>query len=297
MTKIPFQPLKNLFESNSRQSIVFESICCLIVGGGVGALFTEHRFTTFQIIIFVGASALYVWLICTRVRSLNFIPSNVIDNLKATIELEDLNKQLARRDTISKFITDSITALNEQTCAIAKKKEQGICSQAVSIGLEKVIAPLIQFPQNLFDCKESCFTIVAKVRYLVTPPDERTSYFLIFRDDFEIKNIFPEDLLDRTSVKNSMLEAQHAIQRSLSENKLIYKDFTHNDNELSMTVSPIPTVCEADETNGALIFITHNGHNRPSDMDNTLRIFGRIIANWLDKYSECVAAKAEKKVG
>ena len=66
----------------------------------------------------------YGLLVIAKVSTERLFPSAVIDQLEATHHLEVSKKEVARRDVISGFITHSISALNEQTCALSGDREE-----------------------------------------------------------------------------------------------------------------------------------------------------------------------------
>ncbi len=101
-------------------------------------------------------------------------------------------------------------------------------------------------------------------------------------------------LLRDSEARGSLLDLQKAMQRCYNDNVFVCDSFTPKGELLSIVASPIPMVCESTQANGILLFVSRPGHQCPNDVEITFRIFGRIVANWLTKYSECVAGRLSK---
>jgi hypothetical protein len=270
--------------------LILETATGLLFGGFLGAQISGQDHTAALWILGVS----YGLLVIAKVSTQRLFPSAVIDQLEATHHLEVSKKEVARRDVISGFITHSISALNEQTCALSGDREESLCSRAVGAGLAAVIDPLITRPQYLFDCNESQFTIAAVVTYQAPQPRGWRQDIITFRDDLDMGGLLSYDLLFEHSLKGAAIDIQKAIQRCLNDNSFVGDSFQHSDRTVAVIAAPIPLVCETTESNGVLLFFTRCGHECPRDVEGTLQIFGRIDANWLAKYSDCVAAKEQE---
>jgi hypothetical protein len=162
--------------------LILETATGLLFGGFLGAQISGQDHTAALWILGVS----YGLLVIAKVSTQRLFPSAVIDQLEATHHLEVSKKEVARRDVISGFITHSISALNEQTCALSGDREESLCSRAVGAGLAAVIDPLITRPQYLFDCNESQFTIAAVVTYQAPQPRGWRQDIITFRDDLDM---------------------------------------------------------------------------------------------------------------
>ncbi|TAE90844.1 MAG: hypothetical protein EAZ81_08500 [Verrucomicrobia bacterium] len=273
--------------------VIFETAIGVTFGALLGAHFSGATYTGPLWALGIA----YLVLLIVKFSTQRLFPSAIVEELKAKQLLEDSKKQLARRDIISEFITHSITALNAQTCAITSEAEQALCSQAASSGLAQVIDPLISRPQYVFDCNESQFSVACLASYRSPAPKGWVDEFMIFRDDHKIGSMLSSDLLWDHTAKGSLLDIQKAVQRCYNDNVFVCDSFSPYGVQLSIVASPIPLVCETTLSNGVLLFVTRCGHTCPTDVENTFRIFGRIIANWLAKYSECVASKEDPPTG
>jgi hypothetical protein len=164
----------------------------------------------------------------------------------------------------------------------------------VAEGLQEVLEALINRPQYVFDCNESRFTVAALVGYRSSDnAAEWLERFITLRDDHQFGDVLTPKLRHDSDLKGSLLDLQKALQRCFNDNTFVCEPFTYNGVNLSIAASPIPQVCETTQANGILLFVTRCGHKCPPDVAITLRIFGRIVANWLAKYSECVLARFE----
>jgi len=269
--------------------VIFETAIGVTFGGLLGAHFSGKTYTGPLWALGVA----YLILLFVKLSTQRLFPAAVVEELKAKQLLEDSKKQVARRDIISEFITQSITALNAQTCAITSEAEQALCSQAASSGLANVIEPLISRPQYVFDCNESQFSVACLASYRSPAPTGLIDEFMVFRDDHNIRGMLSSGLLCDHTAKGPLLDIQKVVQRCYNDNVFVCESFSPHGAQLAIVASPIPLVCETALSNGVLLFVTRCGHTCPTDVENTFRIFGRIIANWLAKYSECVASKED----
>lgn len=284
-----FDRLKSYVAQISWIFAIFETAVGVTFGGLLGAHFSGQTYAGPLWALGVA----YFVLLFVKLSTQRLFPSALIEELKAKSLLEDSKKQIARRDVISEFVTHSITALNAQTCAISSEAEEALCSQSASSGLAEVIEPLITRPQYVFDCNESLFSVACLASYRAPAPTGWKDEFMIFRDDHDIAAMLTPDLLWDHTAKGASLDIQKAVQRCYNDNVFVCDSFAPKGATLAIVASPIPLVCETGISNGVLIFVTRCGHNCPTDVENTFRIFGRIIANWLAKYSECVASKED----
>lgn len=283
-----FTRIKSYVTTISWIFVIIETAVALAFGGLFGAHLGSDKSYTGPL---WALGITYFLLLIAKLSTQRLFPSAVIEELHSRNLLDETKKQLSRRDVVSGFITESITALNQQTCAITNKLEQELCSEAVSTGLARVIDPLITRPQYLFDCNESRFTVAAFVSHNSPPPQLWSEHFIIFRDDLEIGDMLTQQLISDQTAGGSTLDLQKVLQRCYNDNQFVCDTFRPQNEDISLAASPIPLVCETTESNGILLFAYPCGHGYPKDVDNSLRIFGRIIANWLFKYSECVVAK------
>ena len=267
--------------------VILETAVGVVVGGLVGAYLTGTCYTKSTIALGIA----YLALLIVKCSTQRLFPTALMEELKAKISLDEAKKQLSRRDVIAGYVNQSISALNEQTCAISSDDENALCKQAVLSGLGQVIEPLINRPQYLFDCNESQFTVACLVNYKSSHTRDWTDDFIVFRDDFKIAGSLNTDLKDDCTARGHLIDLQKALQRCYNDSAFVCDSYSPQGSKLAIIASPIPMVCETGDSNGILLFVTNCGMNCPADLENTLRIFGRIIANWLAKYSDCIAAR------
>ncbi|GEM_PF-1824016 len=286
MTQL-FDNLKRYVAIISWLFTLLETAVGIVFGALLGAYLADGSYR--RSLLAVGLA--YLALLIAKLATQRLFPSAVVEELRSRGLLAEARKQLDRRTVVSGFITDSITALNAQTCAINSEAENTLCSQAVSTGLKQVIEPLISRPQYVFDCNESRFTVACLVNYLSPTSRDWTDDFIVFRDDFGVSETLVPSLLRDSEARGSLLDLQKAMQRCFNDNVFVCDSFTPKGELLSIVASPIPLVCESTQANGILLFVSRPVHQCPHDVEITFRIFGRIIANWLAKYSECVGAR------
>jgi hypothetical protein len=286
-----FDSLKKYVSRISWLFTLLETAIALLLGGLVGAQISgQDHWKALAV-----TAVVYLALLIAKFATQRLFPTAVVEELKSKRELELTEKQLARRDTLSGFIEHSITELNVQTCAISSETSPELCSQDLEQGLGQVLEPLISRTHYLCDCNASAFLVACFVTYQAPEPKGYVREYIVFRDDLAVGGMLKEDLLKDYTLKGSELDLQKVLQKAFNENALADGSFIHNGKTLRVSASPIPSVCDTSEADGLIILILPGCHSWPSDLGSTLRIFGTIVANWLSKYSECVANREDKK--
>jgi hypothetical protein len=229
---------------------------------------------------------LFIWRRVNRTK-----PSDTsnLDYLGALYKKDKLECEVDRKNTLGQFIDKSIQSLNANTCIVTGFGEDSqLCQEPLIDGLSKVLDPIIQQPHYLLNCSKSSFT----VSLCITAPKKTETgccldfeeAMMNFRDDFGVHNLIASSM---TATKGIPLSIKSLAEQSYGDSDLLTANISHGGRALKIITSPVPAVCEGDNI-GVMYIVCEENVPMPPDVANTLQIFGRLAANWISKYQECM---------
>ncbi len=277
---------KKHFRLQSWVMMLFEALASLIAGGLFGG-WLANDVPGWLLIVVAGVWVAFMLL---RISSQIHFPAAIVDDLIAESQLESANKELVRRNIVLGFLSDSVTTLNGETCRLEGSDAQSFCKMSIGEGLTTVLEPLIQRPHQILGCIESKFSVfVGILDHSIGDVDDNKhpNQFLCLRDDFALSAHINNGLMRDSRASGFRLSAQEAVRRAFNENRMHRADAEFGSCKLSVMVSPLPVVCEPQNVDGVIVIFTNCGHQYPSDLEGTLKIYGQIISNWRWHYSEC----------
>ncbi len=244
------------------------------------------------------AGAFYTPLLVLKLRAQWSLPEKLFDHLEAVDQLKATRKELARKEGIDGFIDMAIKSLNSATCRINSGQVDHICDSAVKDGLGDVLSNLINRTQIILDCDTARFSVGARVFHYAEAAGQtiRCDHeWLVLRDDLGVNEEVADDPADhyQTDATGTFLSFRQAIERATNENNLVIVPTTLRGRPIQLICSPIPVVCNEASANGVLWICQECTQPPPSDLANILLIFGRIVANWLSKYHDCLGRRAQ----
>ncbi|MDP3442712.1 MAG: hypothetical protein Q8T08_07580 [Ignavibacteria bacterium] len=295
-----FKTLKDYFRFDRLQDIflqVFELFLGLFAGGLLGALLTTDKPSNWLIGGTIASMVLSAAFAFNRLLKSSHFPNTAIDYLQTKKKMEEMTSELNRKNTIDEYIDKSIQALNLHTCPLTSDDIDYLCDNPLDDGLREVLRSVIQQPHYILDCSKSKFTVAI---HLAWYPEKKpivgtTNRFeisqlaktIIFRDDFNIAFALQDDILDDLNSEGLKYEIHNAGRDTFNHVQL-RETIVHNENQkLKLITAPIPQVCEGGKI-GVLFLFCDEFVCKPKDLENILLIFGRIIANWISKYEDCI---------
>jgi hypothetical protein len=275
---------------------VMEAVLSVFYGALIGTVFSNYDKGWWWIIAGIAASAIYLPLLIIKVSSQWILPDQIFEHLDAKLELNNIKQELARKEAIDGFIDQAIKTLNSATCRISSEPDEALCQSAVADGLADVLSPLINRTQIVLDCNTSKFAVGALVAHNFQAGEELDykNDWLIFRDDVGIKQDVSNDPCYLTSATGIALQFRQTLETVLNENRLVECAVKIHNQTFQLIGGPIPLVCDEKVSNGALWIVRECLQPPPHDLGNILLIFGRVVANWLSKYDECLWQQANK---
>lgn len=279
--------------------MLLEAFISLFCASLIGASLSSNP-PQWLIYLMIGTCIVYAPVLIVKVICQWQLPEHLFQNLDASLRLRSTSYALARKVTIDAFVDQSIKALNAKTCSL-NSQVADVCDQPVFEGLKSMLLPIVDRPQQILDCEMAHFTVGVIVDYaelqtleLTEPVDEDSlwfrerTFFSMFRDDLGLKKQIFENVFKMNAPKGVALELLHSIQKAKNENTLDVRPVSMDNGQVIQLISsPIPMVCEENSPIGVIWVFRECDQIVPEDLDNILRIFGRIAANWLSKFDEC----------
>lgn len=296
-----YQKIQGYFDLERSDNIVrsiFQSLVLLTSGAFLGLILTDLSATPSKvkwqnIVLCLIATVAYVYLEYRRLRKEKSFPITILQHLNATSDLDEVRKQYNRKTKVDEYIDHSIRSLNSNTCPVSLPAEDfTICHQDLNAGLKNVLLDVVEKPHYVFDVDKSKFLVGTYLRKIYNPVPlmgeiNAEEKFFIFRDDFNFSDYFPFSLYT-ISDKPDTFNIQTSIIESINLEKYVCKDVIFNNKHFTFISSPIPNVCESCPPDGAIFCIYEGVEKCPSDIENVLLIFARIVSNWISKFNDCV---------
>lgn len=288
---------------------MLESVVGLIVSGVVGYMIAESV-SRLTIILTILMSVTYMWLLIQRIYRNAIFPLSALGELEATNREIEIREKLEQSEIHYTYIDNAIQALNSHTCTIGLGYggPNDLCTQNLKDGLRSALLDFISHPQNILGCHRKRFTvgIYLDTFYRSPWPGEQvdmdtvdqlmSSCFFTLRDDFgfEHKGNIYEDVFHDGVASGVGLSVQNTIRYAMNNNQFRIEPCDFDGENYTVLASPVPNVCEINlETGeeailGGIVVICKATNDIKPEVAKVLRIFGRIVSNWVSKYEECV---------
>ncbi|MCL9770195.1 hypothetical protein NAT47_07180 [Flavobacterium sp. HXWNR69] len=289
-------------------TIIIEAILVIVIGIASNKINDTFDHWTG---ILLACSVFYIFLIVIKAAYQFKFPSSIVDELISKRQLEEKNKLFERQKAINEYINSAIQGLNKQTCSIDTVADnEHLCDKELEVRLTELLQPIVSYTDVILDTStEKKFTIgihldayqkfpsnyeeveINEVEWGVYISDYdpiSDKGLLILRDELELLEILPKNLVDEERISGAAYEIQTAIKRTLNNLTFNTHDFSYNDKKYSIICSEILEVCSDDYVNGVLFIIHHQGISFPTDVSEILGIFNRITANYVSKYNSCI---------
>ncbi len=279
---------------------IFEGILVIVIGVVSNNLTTENKeINKICLWILLLCSFFYLVLLLIRTAYIYNFPGSISNELKSERQLTELKKDTARQSTINEFFVSTIQKLNGQTCALNYHDDTHMCDKGIQNGIRELIEPIIDNAYFLLDTINSKFTFgIFLNQYLSRNLDgENEQGTLIIDDKLNKEYLISKGLFLEAYLRGEKLEIQNAISTAFNNSEFIKKDFIGDDNEkYTIVCSPMPYACNELDMQGVLFIISKEVKSIPSDLPTTLKIFNRVISNWVYRYDQCIESRYQVKL-
>ncbi|MFC6223132.1 hypothetical protein ACFP2F_07755 [Hymenobacter artigasi] len=282
---------------------IFEGIIVTLIGIVSNNLSTENETLnrlSLYAVIFLGITYLLILFFKTAYTA-NY-PGSITNELKSERELQELRSEAERKNTINDFLVQTMQRLNGQTCSLNIGDDTHLCDGGISKGVRELIEPVIDNTFFLLNTINTKFTIGLYLNGYssMDTPNHWESGLITIDDKLDKRHCLPKELFNITGVNGEALEIQTAIRQSFNNQQFVFKNYETNGESFSIICSNMPVACNENDGLGVLFIISKNVSSLPSDLSTHLKIFGRVIANWVYRYNECVSnrltARQERSV-
>lgn len=297
--QVLYKKIQDYYEFEKNNSIFFSILKASFLVF-CGAL-TSNLFNTFNITYLILDVVFFLFFLFLEIRHLarqkNF-PITILEHLTAVDELKQVKKNIARKLDIEIYIDEAIRSLNTNTCPITDEAENDLCHQDLELGIETVLQNLIRKTKYFLDLNKTQYTVGVYLDNIYRKsgydfdsisPSCKT-FFRIVRDDLNIEYRMPDDnIMNLEHLKGDSLAIHSVLFSALTNERYLEKQIELEDGLFTILASPIPNVCIDCPADGLIYILLKGKEELPSDLDNTLLIFGRILTNWISKYNSCVS--------
>jgi hypothetical protein len=278
---------------------IFEAILVIFIGIASNNLNTNNidlnKYSLYSLVFFGIA---YLFILFFKTLYSKTYPASIVNELKSEKNLEILTKDYERQNTINSFLVTTIERLNGQTCALNYGDETDLCDKGIKDGIYNLIEPVIDNIYFVLDTINTNFTIgVFLESYASSTQDEVwESGIITISDKLNKEFLLEKNLLQQANVRDEKFHIQTAIRSSYNNHSFGKTDYTVNNIDYSIICSPMPFACNENELNGILFIIAEKLGNLPNETETNLKIFNRVIANWIYRYNECMTTKLQGRM-
>lgn len=254
---------------------------------------TISKIAIWALIIF---GLMYLFLLFIKTMYNKSYPGSITNELKSERELTSLQKNSERQKIINGFLVTTIERLNGQTCALNYGDDTHLCDKGIKDGIYSLIEPVIDNVFFVLDTINTKFTIGVYIeKYCsMTALDQFESGIITLDDKLGKEQLLTKDLLLQADVKDEQFSLQVAIRQSFNNYEFIKTDYIHGRENFTIICSPMPFACNEEEVNGVLFIIGKRIESIPLETETNLKIFNRVIANWIYRYNECINNRLER---
>jgi len=196
---------------------------------------------------------------------------------------------------------ETMKNLNTQTCKL-EEDDGSLCDLGITDSLEKLITPLIDKSYYLLNAEkgiELTYSLYLS-GYKALNKGTLDTGVVPFSDGLNIKDILTKDLFEKQELDPERQQIQNALKLCLSEKKFRVDNINIKESEYIQISSPMYEACREDDAQyllGVLFIICPKVHiENNSDIETQLKIFNRIIANWMYSYNSCITGKKKLKL-
>jgi len=275
---------------------LLEIVCAIII-----ALLSKNieKELAFEFLVFVGI----VYLIFALIRLLHLknYPGTITNELDSERKLKALKKEAYRLSTLSDVHVETMKNLNTQTCRL-EEDDGSLCDLGISNSLESLIQPLIDKNYYLLNAEKGIKTTFSLYLAGYKSLDKGTLDHGVvpFSDQLNLKEILVKDLFDKPELDPERQQIQNALKLCLSEKKFRTDKLNIKEEEYLQISSPMYEACREDDDQyllGTLFIICpFTEIENLKDLEIQLKIFNRVIANWMYSYNSCVTGKKKLKL-
>jgi hypothetical protein len=272
-------------------------IVCAILIGILSKNYDKELAPLF--LLFVGI--LYLIFALVRLLHLKNYPGTIAEELDSERKLTSLQKDTYRLNTLSDVHVENMKNLNTQTCKL--EEDDGLlCDIGISDNLEKLLKPLIDKGYYLLNTEKGVdYTYgIYLSGYKALEKGTLDHGVVPISDGLNIKSTLIKELFDKQELEPEKQQIQNALKLCLSTKKFRTDKISISDVDYLQISSPMYEACREDDDKyllGSLFIICpYKELANPKDIETQLKIFNRIIANWMYSYNSCITGKKKQRL-
>lgn len=276
-----------------------EVLIVLVIGVASNNV-TENSNSNIWIGILSALGLLYIIITVIKIAYNKSFPISMVDELKAKKELELSQQQIARKDAINNYISNTIKALSNCKCEIPKQEKgndwRTDSDEDFVIGIKTVLNTFNNVLNILLNTTNFKFTTglyTNNFRAISENnlPKKNEGMFLI-RDDYELhKSGIIRDLMTSEKLTGIELDIQNLVKVSLHNGIFKVKSIKVKEGRKVLLICANIKDLKNDREKGVLFVLTEPIRNLPEDTESIFKLFTSILSHWLDLYEHEVISR------
>ena len=277
---------------------LLEIVCTIIIG--ILSKNYEKELVP-QILLFVGI--LYLIFAAIRLLHLRNFPASITDELESERKLNAFEKESNRLNTLSDVHVETMKNLNVQTCRLDENDDSSLCDFGITDSLAKLIKPLIDKSYYLLNTDKGIqFTYgLYLAGYKSLDKGTLDRGVVPISDGLGLNSYLKKDLFKKQDLDEDSQQIQNALKLSYNSRKFKSETIELKEKKMTIICSPMYEACREDDEEYHLLgvlfiicpFIIMDKEN---DIEVQLKIFNRIIANWMYSFNSCITGKKKSKI-
>jgi len=274
-------------------------IVCAIVIGILAKNFDKELVP--EILLFVGI--IYLIFAAIRLFHLRNFPATITDELESERKLSAFEKEANRLNTLSDVHVETMKNLNIQTCRLDENDDSSLCDFGITDSLAKLIKPLIDKSYYLLNTDKGVqFTYgLYLAGYKSLDKGTLDEGVVQITDGLGLKEYLEKSIFSKQGLDEDRQQIQNALRLSYNSRKFKVETINIKEQKMNIICSPMYEACREDDEKFQLLgilfiicpFIEIDKEN---DIEVQLKIFNRIIANWMYSFNSCITGKKKTKL-
>jgi len=277
--------------------IIFEAVLVILIGIASSNLYHEKYATVFVITLIL-STLIYVIILAFKYIYQKSIPNSIVDDLKASYELQALNQKYERNVATNQAINSTIDEIKRiDTNSLIHVSSEADPNDLLKSEIDKALLPLKKCLDTIFNKPNAKFTlgIALKDKKRKLSADTKISSNYIFRDDLDIGSTIDERVFTDDNLTGWLLELQSFFKSCINHEEIETSSFTKGN---SLVCCPIKINRGFIGQIGVLFIISDMDKSEiPADAKSIVIVFTNLVATWMELFMLNVLSSAVKNIG
>ena len=277
--------------------IIIEAVLVILIGIASSNLYHEKYATVFVITLIL-STLIYAFILAFKYIYQKSIPNSIVDDLKASYELQALNQKYEKNVATNQAINSTIDEIKRiETNSLIQDSSEPDPNQLLKSEIDKALLPLKKCLNIIFSKPNAKFTlgIALKDKKRKLSTDTKISSNYIFRDDLDIGSTIDERVFTDDNLTGWFLELQSFFKSCINNEEIETNSFTQGN---SLICCSIKINRGFIGQTGVLFIISDMDKSEiPADAKSIVIVFSNLVATWMELFMLNVLSSAFKSIG